>query len=471
VNSLPGIVLIDDNRDELYELLGSISSAGIPCVPIHYQMDPENSSGIDHIDVDKIKTRVIITDLNLIESGNLDAKLLVGPIAKVLKKLTNYGPYILLFWSKNEALVEDVVQQLKLRFHDKLNLPMHWQVISKSEFKDKPLELKNKIEALINENSLFLSINDWESRIAHAAQKTSNALYDLTMPIESSPENKTEQHQDLLRRALALIGNETVGIKNAAESPSLALDLGLAPLLQDQLHMKNPDNNLWYQAIPEIGKKQSVSEPIKSALNTFCHLELVSSDSPKDSRGVFVKLNPQHIETEERLHKLEDKLGNSLEKIIHEEFLSESKLGKNKAEAKAFRQEARSASTLGFIELSAVCDQAQKKTKLHQYLLAILIPEEYMELTFFKNSDDTIQDFAHAGIYRLPKIKLDDKIYILKLSFKYLIGAKATSKVADRTYENTWFGEPKFRLKDQILSDISFKCAQYSSRPGITKFM
>jgi len=470
VFNFPGTVLIDDKKEELYEILASISAAGIPCIPINYQNnDSNNPSGIDHIDLENIRPRIIITDLNLTESGSLDAKSLVGPIAAVLKPLTNNGPYILLFWSKNAGLVEEVVNLLKIRFHDKINLPIHWGVISKADFKDKPVELKNKIKLLIKENSLFNAVSDWESRVAYAAQKTSNALYELTTPTEYQAEDKADLHQEELRKALALIGNETVGINNAADYPSLAIDLGLSPLLQDQLHIINLDENLWGTAIPAIGKKQDLSDPIKSALNTFCHLEQVSSDFPKDCRGVFVSLNSQNLETAEKLHKLEDKLGSSVENIIHEEFLSKSRCGKSKVDAKLFQSEARKAIKLGFVELSAVCDQAQKKTKLHQYLLAALIPEKFIALTLFKKGNGE-QNFSHMGIYRLPKIIIDGEMYVLKLSFKYQIGVKAFSEVDGRTYENTWFGEPLFRLKDQILSDISFKCAQYSSRPGVIRF-
>lgn len=467
---LPGTILIDDNKDELYEILGSISASGIPCIPIHYQTDPDNTSGIDHIDISNIRSRIIITDLNLTESGSLDAKSLVGPIANVLKKITNNGPYILLFWSKNEGLVEDVVKQLKLRFHKKINLPIHWEVISKSEFKNNPDALKDKVEFLIKGNALFNAICDWESRISNAAQKTSNALYYLTEPNEYEPENKTEQHRELLVKALTLIGNETVGIKNAPEHPSLAIDLGLSPLLQDQLNITNLDEKLWEAAVPEIGKYQKLDDSIKSSLNTYCHIEQVNPEFPKSCRGVFVKINNEILSTPIKLAKLEDRLGNTIEKLVHEEFLSESKCGKPKPEAIIFKNEARESIKLGFVELSAVCDQAQKKTKLHQYLLAALIPEKYEELTSFKNSKGETQDFAHIGIYRLPKIKIDNEIYILKLTFKYQIGTKAFSSVNGREYENIWFGKPLFRLKDQILSDISFKCAQYSSRPGIIRF-
>lgn len=468
--NIPGTVLIDNDKDELYEILASISAAGIPCIPIHYQNDAENRTGIDHIDLEKIKSRVIITDLNLTDSSSLDAKSLIGPIVKVLKPLTNNGPYILLFWSKNEGIVEDVVKLLNIRFHNTINLPIHWGVISKSALKDNPAELKARIESLIEGSALFNAISDWESRITHAAQKTSNALYELTTPTAYEPENKTQKHQEQFIKALALIGNETVGIKNALEHPSLAVDLGLSPLLQDQLSITSSKENLWGSAVPKIGEYQKLDDSIKSALNTYYHLEQVEPDYPKGCRGVFVSLNPENLEKTEKLHKLEDKLGSSIKNIIHEEFLSSKDLAElNKNENKAFRKKAREEIQLGFIEISALCDQAQKKTKLHQYLLAALIPEKFIELTTFDYGNG-LQYFSHDGIYRLPKVLINNKIYVLKLSFKYQIGTKTISSVGGRQYENTWFGTPLFRLKDQILSDISFKSAQYSSRPGIIRF-
>lgn len=469
--NLLGTVLIDDKEDELYEILNSISAAGIPCIPIHYRNEAENQTGIDHIDLKNVKPRVIITDLNLTETGSLNAKTLVGPIAKVLKPITGFGPYILLFWSKNEQLVEDVVEQLTERFHSEVNLPIYWDIISKSEYKDKPLELKKKIENLIKNSSLFNALSDWENRITCAAQKTSNALYELTMPSGCEPAQKTELHKKQLTKALALIGNETVGLKNASEYPSLAIDLGLSPLLQDQLHVSNSNEDLWASAVPLIGERQDLDEKIKSSLNTFYHLERVAPTFRKDCRGVFVELSPNVRATSENLNKFEDKLGSNLKSIIHDEFLATKDIeGLDGITPKKFREKARESLRLGFIELSAVCDQAQKKTKLHQYLLAALVPEEFEQLTIFTNNEGVERGTSHEGIYRLPKIQIDNVIYILKLSFKYQIGTKASSAVNKRQYENSWFGEPLFRLKDQILSDISFKCAQYSSRPGITRF-
>ena len=65
---LPSIVLIDDTKEDLDEIQSSLVQAGYPCFPIHYKKDePDNISGIDHVKIEMINPRVIITDLNLQE--------------------------------------------------------------------------------------------------------------------------------------------------------------------------------------------------------------------------------------------------------------------------------------------------------------------------------------------------------------------------------------------------------------------
>ena len=69
---------------------------------------------------------------------------------------------------------------------------------------------------------------------------------------------------------------------------------------------------------------------------------------------------------------------------------------------------------------------------------------------------------AHSGIYRLPNLIINGQEYIVKVTFMYQIGA-----IPDI---HKWLAEPQFRLKDQILADISYQCSQHASRPGIIRF-
>ncbi|ANF57239.1 hypothetical protein A5892_06980 [Halotalea alkalilenta] len=458
---MPGIVVIDDNQDELDSIKRAFFEAGIPCLPIQYiNNDPDNESGIDHVDIsDWISPRIIVTDLNLTEIQNAKAVNLAGPLAKMFQKLSVKGPYLLCIWSKLEKDVADVIQVLEERHWNDITLPLQVSVISKTEFLSEAEKLKEKLKNLISENSLFDTLLNWEMRTSEAGRSAVAMLYSLAQ--DNNQSKSIEDRAGELRKILAAIGNEAIGLKNAADTPALAMECGLIPVLEDQVRSMSGAalDNKWTDAVPEIGTKQNIDDAVKSKLNTFYHVEEVLEDFPKDCRGVFVSINGKYLETEKNTEKFEKRIGRSIECLIHEEFLRR----KGKAEGRALTEKARNETILGFLEISAACDYAQRKTKFPRYILGALIPAEFEELTSFTTSQGTKKDRAHDGVYRLPRIEVKGKTYIVKFSFKYQLGAQPD--------DNQWFGGSLFRVRDQILSAIIFNCSQYASRPGVISFL
>jgi len=461
ISGLPGIVVIDNNKNELDSIKNAFFEAGIPCLPIQYiNNDPDNESGIDHVDISEwISPRIIVTDLNLVETQNAKAVNLAGPLVKMLQKLSVKGPYLLCIWSKLEKDVSDVMEVLEERHRNDMALPLQVSVISKTEFLSETEKLKNKLKKLISDNSLFDILLNWEVRISEAGRSAISMLYSLAQ--DNNQSKSIEDRAGELRKILAVIGNEAIGLKNATDAPALAMECGLIPVLEDQVRsMSSADlDGKWMDAVPEIGKKQDIDDAVKSKLNTFFHVEEVPEDFPKNCRGVFISLNGKYLEVEEKLEKFEKRIGRSIECLVHEEFLSR----KGKAKGRVLTERARKETILGFLEISAACDYAQRKTKFPRYILGALIPAEFEELTSFKTSQGTQKDRAHDGVYRLPKIEVKGKSYIVKFSFKYQLGAQPD--------DNRWFGGSLFRVRDQILSAITFSCSQYASRPGVVSFL
>lgn len=455
--SLPGIILIDDTKEDLESLQNSFIQNGYPCLPILYINDSENISGIDHVNLDMIKPRIVITDLNLQEL-QIDAKTFVGPIAEVLKKLNPDGPYLLYFWSKNKEHAEEVVDLILERYRE-ISLPLHWGVLDKTEFKHNPDALKEKIEKLIAENPIFNALFNWENRVASAAQATTNSLFKLAQPHSpidiSDFQSKTNSK---LKVMLTAIGNEAIGTKNAKDEPGLAIELGLEPVLRDHIHLSNEctdNNSAWQSAADSIGTRldpQSYSD-LKAHLNSFYHVEELGDTSPKNKRGSWIAFDSDYLNDSTNEPRIKKNLGRNIKTLVNEEFLNCS-VGTSEARKKAHND-----TKLGFIELSAECDQAQRKTKLNRYLLSAMIPVEHEQFTVFGEEK---RNTAHAGVYRLPNIIIKGKEYIVKISFMYQVGA-----IPDF---NKWLGKPVFRLKDQILSDISFRASQHLTRPGIVRF-
>lgn len=461
ISGLPGIVVIDDNKEELDNIKNAFFEAGIPCLPIQYvNDDPDNESGIDHVDISEwISPRIVVTDLNLTETQNAKAVNLAGPLAKMLQRLSLKGPYLLCIWSKLEKDVDGVMRVLEERHRDDMALPLQVSVISKTEFLSEAGRLKEKIKNLISENSLFDMLFNWEVRISEAGRSAISMLYSLA---QGNNESKSiEDRAAELRKILAAVGNEAIGLKNAADNPALAMETGLIPVLEDQIRsMSDADlDGKWSAAVPEIGEKQTIDDSVKSKLNAFYHIEEVAEVYPKNSRGVFVCLNMGYLQKRGNREKFERRLGRSIKSLVHDEFLPKT----DNPEEKGLREQARNKIVIGFLEVSPACDYAQRKTKLPRYILGALIPSEFEVLTSFETSQGVKKDRAHEGVYRLPRIDFKGKTYVVKFSFKYQLGAQPD--------DNQWFGSSLFRVRDQILSAITFSCSQYASRPGVISFL
>lgn len=450
------ILAIDDEQEQLTSIQNALFASGLPCLPILYEHDPvSNKSGIDHVDTSMYEPRVIITDLNLRNGSLSNTMELVNPIAQMLKALELNGPYLLIFWSGVTSHVEDVMTLIKQRFSDEVTLPLHYSSINKDYYLSSqadPNSLKEKVYEVINESSLLKALIDWETRISNAAKKTTNSLFMLTKP-DTINETYQQEHSSELEIVLAKIGNETLGTLNALEQPEIALDLGLAPVLNDQLNSisNSYDSQIWKRAAPLIGTNVNIDKKQATKLNSFYHIEKISSDYPKSCRGVFIEIASDVLENTQKLEKLESRLGTPLIELIKDEFLNQIV---NHQNIDTFV----GSTKLGFVEISAECDQAQKKTKLHRYVLAALTPLSHGDYDIYNKQSRK----SHAGIYRVPDIHVDGTDYMLQLTFKYQIGSIPS--------ENIWLGDSRFRLRDQIMTEIAFSCAQYISRPGIIAF-
>ncbi|EGQ7792744.1 hypothetical protein I6Y99_003345 [Vibrio parahaemolyticus] len=455
--SLPGIVLVDDKKEDLDSIQNSLISAGYPCFPIHYQNnEPSNISGIDHVNLEMVHPRVIITDLNLQEL-QVDAKRLVGPIADVLEKIAIEGPYLLYFWSRNAKTVQEVMDLVEQRYPH-IPYPIHWDILDKTQFNSRPSELKERVMSLFAENPMFNALFGWENRVSSAAKSTTDALFKLARPnTQTTISAFKDETTAKLKTMLAVIGNETLGVKNAKDEPEVAIELGLEPVLHNHIrsNYEHIERSIWLDASDGIGKRlpSESYQDIKAYLNSFYHIEQLQADAPKNKRGTWIEFDKDYLELASNLPKIQNNLGRNIKTLINEEFLDCNQ------GTSATRRIAHESTKLGFIELSAECDQAQRKTKLNRYFLSAMIPKEHENFTFFRGGKN---DTAHAGVYRLPNVVVDGNEYIVKVSFMYQVGA-----IPDF---NKWLGKPKFRLKDQILSDISFKASQHASRPGIIRF-
>jgi hypothetical protein len=451
MKNFPDILIVDDNKKELDILHQAFISANIPVFPIFYDReDSENESGVDHVkSLMGSSPRIVVTDLNLQENQSNDPVQLVGPIAKVLECLvTKKTPYYLIVWSKLPNIVEKIIGLLESRFSDTVTLPMGYSVIQKDDYLTNSEALPDKIVEIISENKLISALLSWESSIRDAAKSTIDQLFSVSF--DASKNKDIESINKNFEEILSFISRESIAQKHAKEDPWTAVHSALLPVLIDKLseQCNEESSQFWLDAFPNISKSRlKVEDSVKPILNSFYFLK--SNDDRPFARGAFVSMDNEFLGENRNMSKFTSLVGRDLDRIVCEEFITESR---NKWEEHKISS---SNLIIGFLETSAECDYAQKKVKLPRYLLGILIPVEYEEYTKFKTSSGN----AHNGIYRLPSVRVGERDYIFKVSYKYQFGTQPI--------ENKWFGNTVFRLRDEVLASISHGYSTHTSRPGI----
>jgi hypothetical protein len=435
-------------------------------LPVLFERDnPENETGIDHINFDTKHVRIIVIDINLRESQNTqDAKILYPTIESVLKKLNPVGPYYLIFWSRYKALPEEIVNYFSARSKDEITAPIGWGYLDKTEFQDdEDIEkLKETISNLIGEVCVFRLLLGWENRTSQAASQTLSDIYQIA---SSQNDNgwKIDDTKEKLIALLTHVAHGAIGHKNSVDLTNHAVETGLLPILEDNFLGMTSDEDIqtlnveWKECLIKLGDTRALedlSDEDLSNLNAFYNLEEVTAEYSKCKRGVFVTLADDVKEDRELFCSLFGS-ENSYKKLVAEEFLFNNDIGNKK-----FRNDLRGKIKLGWLEVGAACDHAQRKNRLHKYLLSALVPLECLEMVC-KNSDSGISRKAHEGVYRSPLLQYKDEQYVLLVSFRYSAGLHQDSSVLD---------EPIFRLKEQIINEIAFTWSKHSIRPGITSF-
>lgn len=460
------IILIDDDPTYLDTLNRAFALSGQPCLPIRFDRDnPDNATGVDHVNANTKHARIIAIDINLRESQNTqDAKQLYPTIEKVLEKLNPSGPYYLIFWSKYKELPEEIFNLLSQRSKDVITAPIGWSFLDKTDFPtDSALDaLKDKLIEAVGEVKIFKLLHEWESRTSHAASDTLSELYRIAaLPHDKGW--KIGETREKLTNLLTHIAHASIGHQNAKDTPNHSIETGLMPILEDNLLSMASDldvvrlNDDWKACLNKLGDRknlQTLEQDDISNLNAFYNIAELPEGFSKLKRGVFVRLS-ETVNTDDG--KFKSQFGRSHKTLMTEEFLFNNNVG-GKVRGPRYREKARQETILGWLEISAACDHAQLKNRLHKYILSALVPSNYLKLV----SDSKIKKIkAHEGIYRSPIFRYKDKNYVLLVSFRYVAGLHGDSDVLDK---------PILRLKEQIINEIAFAWSKHSIRPGITSF-
>ncbi|NIF81029.1 hypothetical protein F3J20_27230 [Paraburkholderia sp. Cy-641] len=455
-------VIVDNDETELQELVTGMHEAHIPVVPLRYSVDAGVIGVPDH---KSLCIRLLFVDMNLADSSAPSPKDIAPTIAEVISAVVplDNGPYALIFWSKHRHLVDEVLQILGER-HAEIPMPIVVSALDKNDFKMPEsadarkawLEgLRKGIDSVVQTSPQLTALMAWEREIGRAASAT---LHALTKVLSPSIPWDIAKHADNLSAVLGRIAQEATGRKNAADRPDEAIHLGLQPMLVDNLERSSATadgiREMWTAAMPQVKSNSPIAFGENGAdrrLNAFYCVSEITTQIEKTDRGAFVAISDDHLNDD----CFKSHFGKTVAELS-EEFVDVSGLTRTQ------KSEIRKSVKWGFIEISADCDHAQRKSRLYRYVLAALVPSDREDNTKFKGMDGSITDRRHNAIYRMPEIELaDGKPLVLFANFRYLLGLPAKASI---------LGDVVLRIRSGILAELIHNYSRYVARPGVVSF-
>lgn len=453
------IVAIDNKKDELDYIRKGFEAADIPCLSLLYDFSEGSISKNQNMNTSHV--RFVFMDLNLGEIEGSDPAPLVGPLVDALKQLRIIGPYALIFWTKHEKMVEEVMPLLKQRTPQPFNLPFFFCTMSKSSlslpreedstYSTKLDSLKNEITEIFTKKMIFSSIVSWENKVLESASNTLRVLHDT---VRIPQDTGTAQNEEDFSKLLKHVAFSAWGEEAAKNNWGRSVASGLGPFLSDNLDYGISSDNIyssiWTKSLSKDGESKLPKNVSVHILNTSCSLDAACKDTK--AYGTWLEFS---IKISNRRYKSAFGIsGRSLiAEFINYNYEKESKMD--------FSEEVK----LGLLDITRSCDYANRKHGLRRFALGALIPSK---LNKYIKWDGRKQ--KHGAIYRLPEVALEvgegpRQGSIIQVNFKYVLSLPDKSPLLTDSVVS-----PRFRVRKQILTDIIAKFGAHTTSPGFLRF-
>jgi len=200
-------------------------------------------------------------------------------------------------------------------------------------------------------------------------------------------------------------------------------------------------NDIWIRALPDEIKNWKIADyQAIGKMNTSLSVDEQSSGLEKNGRGVFCELN---IEKDWDFW-----FGATKDKVLSDFLVM------NKSDYRDTIDEHLSKLLLGLIEIGPVCDHAQNNLNNYRYILSLLVPH---------SSRDVFSSNGRLGVKTGP-VKVYESLHLLG-EMKHLL--VHINYVFSLPKHSRLLGEPRFRLRKQIVDHILHECTNHHARPGM----
>ena len=419
------VAIIDDQLRHAEPLMKIFSQRQIPFTYFSGEYNYLPTAGENSNDI-----RVLFLDINLIDDGEHEDKVLKGKLLPVLKSVIseeNY-PYILIYWSRHQTkrdkkLIEKEIfgKELKER------KPIAFLSAIKSDyfnldgtltddFDDKITSLFENINALIAKHPAYCYLLNWENKVHISADKTLEEIFSAYNKFESWADNA---NYILNKLGLSFTWKSFTSqrAEDKVKSSYNALNIVFTDTLESALNNSPIEN----------AKKLKVSKTAKNleSVNNINKKLLISDEiEPIHYSGTVIEISDKKLDTE-------------YENLLDTILISKGK----KAEIIASWKKM-------WLNVTPLCDTVQGKIVFHRLVRGILVPKEFSK-TFFSNE----------AIYVSPSFTFDNKDYCIIIDFRQFFTLNQLGKSKNR--------KPLFRIRQQLLAEIQSKLSRHINRQGV----
>lgn len=442
------IIIVDDQKQELDLLASTFWKEGVACKAIQYeQAYNQPLKGI----------RVAFFDVNLTSKSSTSAdsydytkdsslRDIFHELATALRQYIaiDNGPYLLVFWTKNECLIDNFKVFVDERKSDyELPTPIGISCIPKEQFLDtNQIKLYDRVCKIVEESSVHL-LYDLEKKCTQAITNTINDIHEIIVDEGNSWQQPNNNLKVKFTDAFIEIAKSTIGSKHVKDNLSDGIVAGLNPMINfhmEQFAANETWNDLFNISNKKLKQNDLIDHKTKHKLNSVFH---INTKSNKCERGAVYALDNSNISN--YVENYEDWV---TKLIAVKSTLDECDRKKI--------SEIINKSQLIAVELSPACDYSQKKDRLLKFMLGIKISE----------IDESLLDKEKVPAYSFfPKIifsqKHEDNVFQLIFNFNYTI---SLPKQEDN------IGTLLFSMKKEYMDMLTTKYANHISRIGITEF-
>ena len=442
---IPRILIIDDKEEEGTTIAKALWDSKYAVRYIKY--DPKS-----FLDTGKEKlmgVRVVFMDIDLIGdgvfgSGSKNFSAIQQALEYCLDEKN--GPYILITWSTFDAYANDLFRHLNDRITDNLK-PVLYKRLNKEDYKgEKRNKLSIKIEKYLKGLEATGCLIEWERNVQYATCETIFEL--MNIGVTSGLKSINKRITTVLYNLAKAEAGKNLNEGNATHH----LHSMLSQLLYDEITNMPFIKNDTSGKIIFAGKASRPINQWHPKINTMLHLDYTKMDPNIGHIPGDVFEYPENVEGLPIPHE-------DIEKFIRGKFMD----FKDNEEKKKFKSEIKKSCRLLLIEITPPCDFAQNKFDWNRYIVAALIPEKLISLTYILKRKGKSREEGKSPDFRWnsPEFQFNNDS-----PFRVVFNSRFILSVPCKNNFQSKFGERLFRIRQPLLSDMIGWLARQSSRQG-----